>query len=141
MASANLELVRSLYAGWQRGDYSSVEWADPEIEFVIADGPSPGSWKGLSGMAEGFGSILSAWEEWRSEADEYRELDGERILVLVHQSGRGKTSGLEIAEMRTKGAGLYHVGGGKVTRIVLYFDRERAFANLGLASEVDTERS
>ena len=29
MASANL---RSLFTAWERGDYSSVEWAHPEIE-------------------------------------------------------------------------------------------------------------
>jgi ketosteroid isomerase-like protein len=135
MASANQELVRSIYAAWERGDFRSADWAHPEIEYVTVDGPAPGSWTGLAGMAEGFREFLNAWEEWRAEADAYRELDDERVLVLFHLSGRGKTSGLELGEIRTKGASLFHVRGGKVTRLVQYFDRERALADLSLASE------
>ena len=135
MSSANLELVRSIYAAWQRGDYSSTGWAHPEIEYVRADGPSPGSWTGPAGMAQGARADLEVWEGFRGEGEDYRELDGERVLVLVDYSGRGKTSGLELGQMRTKGAELFHVRDGKVTRLVIYWDRERAFADLGLASD------
>jgi ketosteroid isomerase-like protein len=78
----------------------------------------------------------SAWEDFRTEADEYRELDRERILVLVHYSGRGKTSGLDVGHMRAQGAHLFEVSDGKVTKFVRYLDRERAFAELGLASDM-----
>jgi ketosteroid isomerase-like protein len=136
--SPNLELVRSLYAARERGDYSTAEWAHPEIEYVIADGPSPGSWKGRAGLTESFRDFLGAWRDFRAEVEEYRELDGERVLVLIRFSGRGKTSGLELEQMRAKGATLYHIRGGKVMRIVTYFDRDRALADLGLAPEGDT---
>src|SRR5437660_1333668 len=102
--SANLDLVRSIYANWERGDYSSAEWAYAALEFVIADGPDPGSRTGLVGMAEALRNILSVWEGFRGEAEEYRELDAERVLVLSRRSGRGKTSGLELGQMRAKGA-------------------------------------
>ena len=141
MASANVNLVRSILAAWERGDYSSAEWAHPEIEYVIADGPSPGRWTGLAGMAEGARSWLSAWEEFRIASDESRELDDERVLVLHHASGRGKTTRLEVARMQTKGASLFHVRDGKVTRLVAYFDCELALADLGLAPEAGSPGS
>ncbi len=134
--SANLDLVCSIYADWEHGDYSSSEWAHPEIEFVIADGPAPGRWTGRAEMAAGFRDSLSAWEDFRAEADEYRELDDGRVLVLLRAAGgRGKTSGLDIGQMRTRGANLFYISGSKVTRLVVYLDFERAFADLGLAPE------
>jgi ketosteroid isomerase-like protein len=141
MASANLELVRSIYAAWERGDFSSAKWAHPEIEYVRADGPSPGSWTGLARLAKGWSGVAEVWEEGRAVADEYRELDGERVFVLVHRGGRGKASGLELRHMRTKGAHLFHVRGGKVTRLVTYADSERALADLGLPSEAGSSHS
>jgi ketosteroid isomerase-like protein len=106
MASANLDLVRSIYAAWGRGDFGSSEWAHPDIEVMIADGPSPGRWTGPSGMAESFRDYASAWRDLRVEAGEYRELHDEPVLVLTSRSGRGKTSGLELEQMRTQGAVL-----------------------------------
>jgi ketosteroid isomerase-like protein len=138
MPSSNLDLVRSIYAAGERGDFSSAAWAHPEIEFVLADGPVPGRWTGLAGMAEGFRTFASAWEELRFEADEYRALDDDRVLVLYRWSGgRGKASGVEVGQIRSEGANVFHVRGGKVTRMVNYLDRDRAFADLGLAPEGD----
>jgi ketosteroid isomerase-like protein len=141
MASANVDLVRSIFAAWERGDFGSVEWADPEIGLAIADGPTPGSWTGLAGLAEGWRGFLGAWEEWRFEVDEYRELDAERVLVLDRYGARGKRSGLEVGQMQTKGASLFHVRDGKVTKRVVYFDRERALADLGRSTEAGSAGS
>ncbi len=98
MSQENVEVVRLIFAAWERGDFSSAEWAHPEIEYVLADGPEPGSWRGIAEMAEGWRNFLDAWEEWRGEVDEYRELDDERVLVLFRLIGRGKTSGMELGQ-------------------------------------------
>jgi ketosteroid isomerase-like protein len=141
MGTGSLEFVRSIYAAWERDDYSSTEWAHPDVEFVLADGPDPGSWRGRTGMAEGWRAFLSNWGDYRFEVDEYRELDAERILVLISVRGRARTSGLELGQLGAEGANLLHVRGGKVVRLALYFDRDRALADLGLMPEADSTRS
>ena len=135
--SPNVELVRSIIEAWERGDYGSAEWAHQEVEYVFADGPEPGRWTGPAALAEGARDFLGARQDYRIEVDEYRELDDERALALVHHSGRGKTSGVELGQVGTQGARLFHLRGGKVTTLVIYFDRERALADLGLAPEAD----
>ena len=132
--SANLDLVRRIFAAWECGDYRSADWAHREIEFVVADGPEPGSWRGLAGLTKGTRTWLSMWEDFHYTADRYFELDAERVLVLIKCGGRGKTSGLDIGEMRAEAAVLLHMCGGTVTKLVHYWDRERAFADLGLKS-------
>jgi hypothetical protein len=68
-------------------------------------------------------------------------LDEERVLVLIHRSGRGKLSGLELEAAMTKGASAFHIRDGKVTRLVAYMESERALADLGLSSEAGSARS
>jgi ketosteroid isomerase-like protein len=101
--SANLDLVRSIYADWERGDYSRADWARPEIEFVLADGPDPGRWIGLAGTTAAWRDRLTFAHDLRTMADEYRELDDERVLVLFHHTGRGKVSEIELTHTHTRG--------------------------------------
>jgi ketosteroid isomerase-like protein len=133
--SANLDLVRSIFGAWERGEWSSADWAHPEIEYVIAGGPQPGTWKGLAELAEAFRDFLGGMEEYRLEAEEYRELDDQRVLVLVHNHGRGKISGLDLGQVSRGGAAVFRMRDGKVTGVAFYWDREHAFADLGLAPE------
>jgi len=138
MSSANLDLVRSIYADWERGHFMSVEWADPECEFVIVGGPEPVSRRGVAEMAESWQEWVRGWKDYRVEADEYREIDDDRVLVLTRSSAHGKAGGLVVGQLRAKGAVLYHVREGKVTRLVYYWDRDRALADLGLTPAAGT---
>ena len=130
--SENLDLVRSICSAWGRGDFSEVDWADPDIESGWADGPSPSSRIGLAAMAESERDFLNVWADVRLAIGEYRELDDQRVLVFIHASGRGKTSGLELGQMSEAGACLFDIRDGRVVRLVNYWDRDRALAALGL---------
>jgi ketosteroid isomerase-like protein len=130
VSSKNLELVRSICDAWARGDWSSAEWADPEIEYVVDDGLTSRTWKGLAGMSEGWSDFMRAWADIRFELEEYRELDGGRVLVLNRFSGRGRASGVEIGQVAADAACVFHIHRGKVTRLEANMDREKALADL-----------
>ncbi len=102
MVSANVDLVRSIFAAWGRGDFRSAEWAHPDIELVTADGPGPGTWTGLARLAEWSRDFLSAWEGYHVEVEEFRELDDERVLVFALRRGRGKMSGLDLESILSR---------------------------------------
>jgi ketosteroid isomerase-like protein len=135
--SQNLQLVQSILADWERGDFRSVEWADAQIEYAIADEPGSQARRGVPAMARTWREFLSAWEDYRVEAREFHELDGDRVLVAIRAQGRGKTSGLDLGETRGgwSSANVFHLRGGKVTRLFSYFDRDRALADVGLAKQ------
>ena len=64
----------------------------------------------------------------------------ERVLVLYHFFGRGKASGLELGQVRTQAAHVFHVREGQVIKLVIYLDRDRAFADLGLTPEAGLQK-
>ena len=74
---------------------------------------------------------LDSYDEIRVQAAEYREIDCERVLVLAHNQGSGKTSGFDLTQIgRT--AAVFRIRRGKVIEMVLYFEPARALADLGL---------
>jgi ketosteroid isomerase-like protein len=138
--STNLDLVRSIFAEWERGDFGSTDWAHPEIEHVMIGALDEGTARGQPGMARQWRQWLSAFDDLRAEAEEYHGLDAKRVLVLAHVSGRGKTSGVDTTQTHVKAAALFCLDDGKVTKLVQWWDRDRALADLGLAAEGDSQR-
>jgi hypothetical protein len=89
----NLDLVRSIYADWERGDFRRVQWARHDIEWT----------------------------------DTTRE-----CLCFIALAGVERASGVEVGPAGSKWACLFHFGNGKVSKLLLYSDRDRALADLGL---------
>jgi hypothetical protein len=93
--------------------------------------PEPGRRKALAAVAERWRAYLRAWGNLRAEAEEYREIDGERVFVLARNRGVGKTSGLDLAQIG-ESANVFRIRAGKVRKLVLYWNREPAFGDLGI---------
>jgi len=135
MAQNNAGIVRSILGSWERGELSSLEWAAPEIEFVFADGPEPGRHVGRKGMQDLFRGWLGSFAEFGISVEDVIDLDRERVLALTSVRGQGKTSGVDLARAGSKTAHLFELHAGRVTRLVVYFQRELALAELGVGPQ------
>lgn len=129
MASANLDLVRSLQGAWERGDYGSTGWADPEIEFVMEGEffPDPGTYRGVEAMARAWSRWLDAWEGFHTSEPELIDL-GDRVVVLYTIHGRGRSSGVEV---ESPVANVFTFRAGKVVRLDL-LTREQGLKAVGI---------
>ena len=79
--SENVDLVRSIYADWERGDFTRRGVAHPEIEFVMVGG-RPG--RGRAGR-DGADGVSWTGRGLPDRGDEYRELDGETVVLARRQ--------------------------------------------------------
>ena len=130
--SENLDLVRSICGEWERGKFDSADWADPNIEFALCDGPDPGSWKGLPAMARRGGELIRTLEDFRIEVVGYREVDDARILVRWQYAGSAKSSGVNPHRLIERAAHIFELRDGKVVRLAFYVEEKHALADLGL---------
>jgi len=130
MSSANVDLVQSIYADWARGDFSrTAVWADPEIDWVRFGAPGINAWTGVDAMVEAAQELLGGWQQLRAEGEHYEDLGDERVFVLTRWMGHDRASGSDAEQLR---ANLFRIRDDKVVRLIFYWDRARALADLGL---------
>jgi ketosteroid isomerase-like protein len=122
VSSENVEIVRRIYEGWSRGDYSNAEFFDEDIEFDMVDWPHPAKSRGVAAMAETWRTTLGAWVGFRSIPTEFVEY-GRNVLVLNRIEGRGRESG---AEVSADTASVFTFENGKVVRLALQWDVDAA---------------
>ena len=150
--SENLDLVRSIYADWERGDFGSAEWADPEIltrvayewfnrkkepppmwlpdgEFINSrEDPDHGVYRGIDAIRKQHQGWFDAYPDLHVEPLEIRA-NGDLVFVWARFTGHGADSG---AAMEMKLAHVATNERGRTRRIQEYFDRAEALKAVGL---------
>ena len=93
----NLELIRGGYEAWNHGDVEGVAAIlDEEVEWHGHPRlPEPGPFFGREAVKGWLADLRVAWEEISVHPLAYAET-GDRVVVLVHFTGRGRGSGLEV---------------------------------------------
>lgn len=97
MASEDLQRLRDGYEAFGRHDLDAIRsMLDPEIEWHPGEqAPEAGWHRGRDGFLAHMTSWLDAFNEMDLEPEELVE-EGDRILVVLAQRGRGTASGVEL---------------------------------------------
>jgi ketosteroid isomerase-like protein len=100
MSADNLEIVRAAFAVVTiPGDPEPMIAAvDPAFEMrLVGVGGEPVHYAGVSGIRKFFRDVAESWEWFRFEATDLRDL-GDRVLVIGDVRGRGRVSGVDVAD-------------------------------------------
>ena len=125
---SDLEKLEVLYEEWARGDYSRSDIFDADMKVESFGMGEPIEAESYDGFVDLMRNWLAAWERpIRIYAEEFIPI-GNRILVFVRWSGRGKGSG---AQIEAEGAHLWTFRDGLVVHYGVYRDRDEARAALG----------
>ena len=98
MSQENVEAVRVLFAAFADRDFeAAASVLDPGVEIrpAIVGGPEGVVYHGWEGMRQFWADVDAAWAEFRITPEEFRELDGE-IIVLGRAFARGPGSGIAL---------------------------------------------
>ena len=140
MSQQNLEVMRSLYEGWQaapRGVFDEEltgALLDPDFELH----PDPDAYwvgvnetyRGPGGLAKYMAAIYEAFDDYTPEVERFLEA-GDKVVTLAIERARGRDSGAEVQQART--AHVWTLREGRPVRLDLYLDRRRALDELGLS--------
>jgi ketosteroid isomerase-like protein len=131
MSEENVEIVRHLFAAWNRGDYpSALALIDPEIEVEPRfSGLNQGTYRGHAGLYKVLEDFWNQFDDRRSEVEECIPA-GDDVFASVLHHARGRGSGVDV-EMRQYQ--VWTLRDGKVVRWRYFADREEALEAAGLS--------
>ena len=124
MSRDNLELAERAFSAFNRGEIPRVlDMLSPDVEiYASPELANAGSYRGHDGFLAWLERWLDAWESFRVEVDDYIA-EGDDVIVVIRQYGRGKGSGLEV---QMDAAFMLTVRDGKAVRLHLYPDKAKA---------------
>jgi uncharacterized protein len=132
MSQQNVEIVRRVSDAFAAGDSDTLfALVAPEIEW---DFSHVDTWleekiyRGYDGIAEFFGKWVREWDDYSFEVEDIIDA-GDRVVAIVRDEGRGKSSGIKLERRHAE---VWTVRGGKVTRIEPYDEKAEALAAVGL---------
>jgi ketosteroid isomerase-like protein len=135
MSRENVEVVRRAVEAFNEAGMGSETTLSFFDEAVVFEEPpeQPGARmaRGRESTSRLFAQFDEAWEYHRSQPEEIRAIDDERVLMLSVEHFRGR-EGIELAQ---PAGTIFTVSGGKIVRMQSFWERANALEALGLRGE------
>ena len=133
MSRDNVEVVRRGFEAINRGDPEGVvREMHPDIEWYPTDDfAEAGPFRGHAGVRQLMELMLGTFDSFSIEPDELID-GGGKVIAPIHQTGRGKSSGIEIDVRYVL---VFTMRSGKAIRVDSYYDRDQALAAAGLSDQ------
>ena len=131
-----METVRRAWDAWTAGDMRAALSAfAPDVVWDVTRGEIPdlGVYRGPEGVAQFFRDWQEeSFDDYHAVPDQFIDAGDGRVLVRVHQRGRGRLSGLELDDADPH-AQLWTVADGTVVRVEIYRSWTEALEAAGLS--------
>ena len=129
MSRENLAALRRIYEGWAAGNmWAGASLYDPHVVYVSqAADLDPGPHYGLEAFTDFARRFLASWEDWRIEAEDYREA-GDSFVVRVRRSAVGKGSHVQLEDHAFQ---VWTFRGGRVIRLEVFEQETEALEAVG----------
>jgi ketosteroid isomerase-like protein len=131
MSQENVEIVRRIYAEFERGNFWVGEFFDPDVRIVWSDPMFARSAesRGLQELTGSLKEFFDAWDGMTATAERIIDV-GEQVVVVAVWRGSGKTSGIDLE--RRQGL-VWTIRNGKAIDVVTYDDPAEALEAAGLS--------
>ena len=126
-----MELARERYLQVnERGFAAVADFLAPEFTMDSPQGVEASQAHDEAGLQKWFEKMEEVWERLAFDPTEISALDAERVISVVHTSGRAKGSGIEIDQELTH---LWTLRDGKAVRLETYSTKREALEAAGLS--------
>ena len=131
MSQENTELVRRGYEAFAQGDIEAalaMFHPDIQVEDHERSLETPTSYHGRDGFLTLFATVNEGFSDVRYTPEELTDV-GDRVLVKVRRTGRGRASGAQVEERQFH---VWDMVAGRAVRFRVYLDRNQALEAAGL---------
>lgn len=131
MSQENVDLVRSSVEAFNRRDLDALlEVFDDDVEYDVTEVLLTGPHRGKDEVRKLLRGLWDLIDEMWMKPERIDDLGDGRVLVIVHQGGRGHGSGIDVEARRGH---LMSLRGGRIWKVKVYAEPGSALEAAGLS--------